>query len=794
MPLVSGSIPNLVNGVSQQPPTYRLPSQGDLKENAFDSVAEGMLKRQPTNHRARALDTPDSDAFGHLIDRDESEKYELIVRDGSIHVWDLINNEAKTVNTPDGVDYISGITPKDDLRAMTVADYTFLVNKTTVPQMLSEKTSSRPYEALIHVRQGNYGKTYRVFLNGNLDAEYTTPNGGTASDAKDIDTSAIAGEIVTQLQNNRGEPWRFSKHGRVIRIWTDNGADFDVNTEDGFNGDAMYSIKDQVQDFQDLPTEGPDGFQVKVVGRPNDNSDDYYVKFDNTGGGAWIETAAQGIPYRLQAATMPHVLVRESDGTFTFRRANWNNRVVGDQTSAPDPGFIDKPINDVFFYRNRLGFLAKESVILSRAGEYFDFFPGTVTTLLDTDPIDIASAHTKVSILESAVPFNETLLLFSKETQFVLRGGNVLSPRNVALPATTEFEADADVTPVSTGQNIYFTVSGGAQNAHARVMEYYTEETTASLQNARDVTSHVPQYIPAPIYKMAVSTLQQILVAIPKDERNALYVYKFFWEGRQKLQSSWSKWTFDSNAEIIDAGFVQSRLWLAVSRPDGIYIEWMDLEPGITDPDSEASYLTRLDRRLNENQMASISYDEINDETTFTTPDLKWASQPVVVTRDTAQDIAAGVTAQVISWNDQSVTVEGDWRNVDLYFGEPYTMRFRFSTIYMTQGSGENRQVIQSGRLQLRKMATFHSQTGYYRAHVTPKGRDTFTYEFTGLILGSSSATLGKVSQDTGNFRFPIQSRNDQVTIEIVNDTFQPCAILSAEWEAFWVNHSRRVG
>jgi hypothetical protein len=792
MPLVSGSIPNLVNGVSQQPPTYRLSSQAEVKENAFDSVAEGMIKRQPRNHRARVLTTSDSNAFGHVIYRDQSEQYQLVIRDGEITVWDLLANEAKTVNAPDGLGYVTGITPKDDLSAMTVADYTFIVNGTVAPQMQSDTSPVRQPEALIHVRQGNYGKTYSININGGQYASYTTPDGGSASDARDIDTSHIAGKLESDLNSNLGSSWTVTRYGRVIHLQND--SDFTVSCQDGFNGNAMYPIKDSVQDFQDLPTRGPDGFHIKVIGSPGNSADDYYVEFDGSGSGVWTETLGQGVKYKIDPSTMPHVLVREQDGTFTFRQADWADRQVGDENSSPTPGFIGKTLNDVFFHRNRLGFLADESVILSRAGEYFDFWPGSVITLLDTDPIDIASSHTKVSILQSAVPFNERLLVFSSNTQFVLEGGEVLSPKNAALPPATEFEADAHVRPVSSGQNIYFPVSGGAQNAHARIMEFYTEQNVAASQNARDVTSHVQQYIPAPAYKLAVTSLQQLLVVVSESERNAIYVYKYFWEGRQKLQSSWSKWTFDDAAEVIDLGFIQSRLWLTINRPDGIYVEWMDLEPGITDPDVNAGYLTRLDRRLNENQMASITYDSGSDETTFTTPDLVWQTEPEVVTRDTDQETPSGVKVQVNSWSGKDVTVDGDWRGVDLYFGEPYTKVHEFSTIYMKEGSGENSQAIQSGRLQLRKMSTFHNETGYYRVEVTPQNRPTYTYEFTGLVLGTSSATLGQLSQDTGSFEFPIQSKNDRVRIRIVNDTFQPSAILSAEWEGFWVHHSRRVG
>ena len=44
MPLVSRTIPNLVQGVSQQPEVLRLSSQATTQLNGFSSVVEGLKK------------------------------------------------------------------------------------------------------------------------------------------------------------------------------------------------------------------------------------------------------------------------------------------------------------------------------------------------------------------------------------------------------------------------------------------------------------------------------------------------------------------------------------------------------------------------------------------------------------------------------------------------------------------------------------------------------------------------------------------------------------------------------
>ena len=46
--IVNNAIPNLINGVSQQPETLRLSSQATAQENGYSSVVEGLRKRPPT--------------------------------------------------------------------------------------------------------------------------------------------------------------------------------------------------------------------------------------------------------------------------------------------------------------------------------------------------------------------------------------------------------------------------------------------------------------------------------------------------------------------------------------------------------------------------------------------------------------------------------------------------------------------------------------------------------------------------------------------------------------------------
>ena len=154
--LTTKSIPNLINGVSQQPDSLRYATQCEAQENAYPSVVEGLTKRLPSEHLMNTGITGDAKTFVHMINRDETERYAVIIRDESIKVFDLINNNEETVDVPDGVSYLDTANADTAFRAVTISDVTFIVNTEKTVAMASDDTpsSNQTHEALIFVKQG----------------------------------------------------------------------------------------------------------------------------------------------------------------------------------------------------------------------------------------------------------------------------------------------------------------------------------------------------------------------------------------------------------------------------------------------------------------------------------------------------------------------------------------------------------------------------------------------------------------------------------------------------------------
>ena len=128
MGLISTTIPNLVNGVSQQPDSLRLASQCEEQVNGFSSVVDGLSKRPGTNHIARLSGVVDS-SFIHMINRDSTEQYVSVIQGGDLKVFDLAGVE-QTVTFPNGKTYLSAANAEQDFRCITIADYTFVLNTT----------------------------------------------------------------------------------------------------------------------------------------------------------------------------------------------------------------------------------------------------------------------------------------------------------------------------------------------------------------------------------------------------------------------------------------------------------------------------------------------------------------------------------------------------------------------------------------------------------------------------------------------------------------------------------------
>ena len=838
MGVISRAIPTLLRGVSQTADSTKQADHADIQDNATSSPTQGLKKRSGVQYLANLQSSTIGNVHIQTINRDTNERYIAVFGDETIKVYD-INGVEKSVTTPDGLTYLDSSNPRADFRTVTIADYTFVVNTTKTVAMSTATSSGTNVEAIVFVNQVSDKTEYVVDINGTVAIHNSVLD-------DPLSTTTIASKLRDRLLGQNGlspssgnalTGFTIELNGPVIHIKKNDNSDFTIDVSDTQGNTQLTLVKDTIQRFTDLPTAAPNNFIVEVKGDNATNFDNYYVKFKtNNGGnfeeGQWEETLKAGITYKFDSGTMPHVLIRKADGNFIFAEADggsynvtidgvttaydlpaWKERTVGDLDSSPNPSFVGSKINNVLFFRNRLGFLADDDVILSRVSEFFNFFPETATTIIDSDPIDVTASHTKVSILKHAVTMGEQLILFSDQTQFILSASDdALTPKTANILVATEFENSGTASPVGAGNSIYFLTKKGP---FAGVREYITQADIA-IKDASDITIHIPRYIPSNIFKLAVSTNEDILVLVGTDNPNKLYVNKWLYgESFKKVLNAWFTFTLNPAKSIRNIDFIGTDLYMVIEEANNTTLEKLPFEPDYKEANAEFEY--HLDHKITETSTGvSVAFNSSTNTTTWTLPYKTYATMSVVgrhlASGEESKFIATPNTSavslkpgQVISTtttntngSTTTITAKGNYATAGtnnspskVIIGEPYEMQYRFSKqrIIEELGKGE----IIGGRLQLHHFSLKYESSGFFRVEVTPENRDTSVHKFNARLLGSSSSSIGEVNLETGTFRFPVMSRSDKVDIDIKNDTYLPTKLSSAEFEAMFHMRSRRI-
>ena len=343
-----------------------------------------------------------------------------------------------------------------------------------------------------------------------------------------------------------------------------------VNFLGGAVNENMSVIGQRAQDITRLPAMNKQGYVAQISNAADLDTDDYYVKFEadngTSGAGSYEETVrphnfdGSGNDPMLKGfdpATMPHALINNRNGTFSFVKLDeatanaanndnyWKDRDVGDDTSNPFPTFTGHKIQEMFFHRNRLGFVSGENIILSQPGSYFNFFIVSAISFSDDNPIDITVSDVKPAFINHVLPIQKGLMMFSDNGQFLLfTESDIFSPKTARLKKVASYECDSSIQPVDLGTSILFT-SNVAAYARAFEATIIDDDTPPQIV---EQTRVVPEFLPKDITKSANSTAIGI-VSYSKKGDTAVYHYKYYNAGNKREQSAWYSWTLTGSMQ-----------------------------------------------------------------------------------------------------------------------------------------------------------------------------------------------------------------------------------------------------
>lgn len=824
MTLVQDTISGFIGGISQQPDKLMFPNQAKELINYNPDPITGLIKRKPTQHIKKLMNALTVYPQTYTVIK-ENERFTVYLTGSEIKVFDLEGNEKQvhygnvyevkkddTIGytsvrglkddyckedtkiysdyqltteleeyTPtefiytwnpvteikqELINYITSTEPLKDLLMTNIGDYTFILNKTVTAKLKDELyPNPHPASALLFVKQGDYSIDYTVYINNKEVATLTTSD----TNKIDLKTNSIAQKLYDQLIEKLGtEEWKFTKLNSTILITRLDGTDFQIRTSDSNSDRNLFSFYKETETLTNLPVVAPNGFIIKITGDDGDTSDDYYVQFNTTdnstfGTGVWKECCSPDMQYRVDSSTMPHALTREADGEFCFKQITWTDRKAGDEDTAKTPSIFGNKISEVFTHKGRLAFLAGDKSIYSDVDDIFSLFKRTVMTKLDTDPIDVGS-NSKMVLLKHSLPFNSDLLLFSPSAIFTISGGDVFSNSTVTIDLTMEYPCSSYCKPISLGGSGLFVYDNGK---YSGVYEIYTASTYTTA--ARCVTEQVPCFLPSNIFKMTGSTRNNLMCLISTETPDTIYVYNYYYNSEEKIQSAWHKWIFNKT-KILNIDFVDNYLYLTTQYEDGIYYEKLNITP--KEKEDNLDFLVHLDRKV----FLNGTY---NNETNITTYNIPY---PIYNEINIIDPLTGFLLAYEFDNEKQIISIVGNYP--EIIFGNIYLSQWRLGTIYQRlQGSNGGIRV-NEGLLMLADIQLTYLDSCDFKAIITPKYTSQITseYPFTGSILGTISATLGKIIPHSDTFLIPIAAKNEDVSIDIINNSYLPCCFSSLVW------------
>tara|TARA_R100001509_G_scaffold162430_1_gene134014 strand:+ start:249 stop:3371 length:3123 start_codon:yes stop_codon:yes gene_type:complete len=731
--------------------------------------------------------------------------------------------------------YLDNITDPSQIAVLNVIDKTFVVNKSIIPQMSSTLTAGNINEAFIVISIVQAGSTYTVQLvwrntsNTVVGFDYTVTASSTNPSAATIVTDLANiinnGSGVAPGTNTNGSGGELAHEivatvvGNGIHLVRGSGGNysgpFDIETRGSAHQDGIYGFTHELTNSSKLPIQCVDGYRVKITNSDDTDADDYYVKFVASstvlgyGAGSWEETVAPGIKYKFDPETMPHLLTRDANGHFTFEPATYEERIVGDNDTNPIPSFIGKLINGVFVYRNRLGFLAGDSIVMSRADDFFNFWNKTALTSSDDDPIDVDCTSTKPQTLRYVVPQSTGLVVFGQNEQFLLStSSDILSPKTAKVNRLSTFDTSENVAPVNTGIAIGFVNTTSNNTRHFEIFDVSSDTTPKAAETSLPVSDLIPDNID--LYDVDPNLSVFSLTTKNKKE---LFIYRYLQQGERRVIEGWFKW--ESDQEIQYQYFDKGCLYVVTQEQgyDRLYLSRIALQQhsnqGVvrsatyipfgagsgevfvdTTPYRNKNSDVHLDRFI---QGTRKTYNSTTDQTTVQAPylgfdtvlaftDFKLDSNNNII--DLQPKVKLFEQSSTNSSGNQisTVVLQGDLRDALIFVGKSYRMEVTLPSPYVTGRSGDSFVTDTSANLIIHRIKVQAGFGGQLEYRLAVLGKETNNNTASTIFPPYYNADTLPVAIDLQH-TIHIHQRNTDFELTLFGDTPYPTTLSSYDWE-----------
>ena len=676
----------------------------------------------------------------------------------------------------------------DDIELLTINDYTFVLNKAKTTAMKTTTSAALPDQAFVVISVVAYNAHYTVTING-TDYTYTTPQNTSSGH---VDTGDIVDNLVSTINAATGT------HGVTATavgpgVYLNGTSAFTVSTTGSQSEEGLFVFQDEINVSGRLPNQCQNGYVVKVYNSDIVDADDMWVKFQTkdsatSGPGVWEETVGPGLKYELDELTMPHQLVRQADGSFKYEPVDWTDRLVGDNTTNPIPSFIGAPISNLFFYRNRLGFLSNENVILSKAGDYFNFFAGSAQLVAADDPIDLSATSQQPVNLAYVQTVSVGLVLFGQNEQFLMStDADILSPTTAKINTVSNYECDEKLDAVSLGTSLGFI---SKTLLWTRVYELGDIRKEAPAET-NELTNNVSELIPSTVNSFICSPALSLL-SFGEEGSDTIYQYRFYQPGKDRLANTWYKWKL--TGKLLEQFFDETTFFSVCYDGTKVFVQSYDLTQS-----SEQGFLT-----LPTGEKTDVCLDlfSINPYRTYDSSTAKTRVflpydhitgkklQVLILGGYIGETITAEQSVGTIYPEDTPsgsagnwyIDLDGDYRGRNLIIGYLFDMSIQLPVFYYGQTQNSQHVTDSTADLIIHRLKVNTGLSGPVTYTVDITGRDAWDNVVN--VTFPNSYNLGNVNlAASAEHVIPIFQRNNNCKITIKGDTAFPVSLNSMSWE-----------
>jgi len=502
--------------------------------------------------------------------------------------------------------------------------------------------------------------------------------------------------------------------------------------------------------------------------------DDYVIEWD---GDTWSEVVLPGQKYQFDNTTLPYTLTRDTTDSFVFQASSWKDRVSGveiDKANSREPSFVGQKISNLFFYKNRLGFVSADNVIMSQPLDFLNFWRNSALTTTDADPIDLTASSLDDVSLFAVQPMTQGLVLFGTQEQFVMTSGNsnVLTPSTASISSISQYQVSNLVDPLLIKDKIYFVAKA---DSYSRLMSMRTRGDNNNpivIDESKIVTTWLPKDI-----NRAFRSNQNDFIGLIDNSKEYVYFFRSLMvEGEEPLRS-WFSWRLPG--KVLNGFVKQDAVQFVVSANSVVSVVTSYINPNTDTPlvrsidgvitNPTLDYLHTPSKSVS-NGVTTITSDATDPNNS------KWV--PIVVTTYDSSSNSNGKIYAVTKVNDTTYTVDDDLSSVDIQFGFTYPYTIQLPKIYYRQGETTDF----TASLTISRLKFAMGKTGVVSFKLTPRGEGDA--ETVGGVEQSNWYLLDSAPiDDERMFTVPVHQRNDNFDIEISSDSPYPVSLLSMSWE-----------